>query len=237
MWQEVEHQVGVVHLVVGADEAAALEVVGGAGTPPEEQPLEPDPGASPPGQLRLQATPAASRRTGCRPRGGPAGSCPTPGRWWTGEITDRAQVVGVADPRELEELRRVDRPAAEDHLTRLDATEPAVVDVVDTGGTGAGEGHPRTNAPVVTDRLGRCITGCRYACDAREPPAPVHVAVEGGEALLLVAVDVVGERVTGLLGRPEERPEERVGGRAALEHQRAARRATRPRRPCRSPSA
>ena len=46
-----------------------------------------------------------------------------------------------------------------------------------------------------------------------EPATAVQVAVEAGEPLLPVAVDVVGERVAGLLGRLEERREERVLGR------------------------
>ena len=55
----------------------------------------------------------------------------------------------------------------------------------------------------------------------REAAAAVHVAVEPGEALLAVAVDVVGEVVPRLLGGLEERAEERVGGRPLLEHERA----------------
>ena len=55
----------------------------------------------------------------------------------------------------------------------------------------------------------------------REPPAVVHVAVELGEALLAVAVHVVGERVAGLLDGLEERVEERPLRRSALEHERA----------------
>ena len=54
-----------------------------------------------------------------------------------------------------------------------------------------------------------------------EPPAVVDVAVEGGEALLLEAVDVVRERVSRLLHRLEERLEQRARGGAALEHERA----------------
>ncbi len=55
----------------------------------------------------------------------------------------------------------------------------------------------------------------------RPAAAPVDVAVEPGEALLPVAVDVVGQREARLLGGLEEHPEERVGGRTALQQQRA----------------
>ena len=54
-----------------------------------------------------------------------------------------------------------------------------------------------------------------------QPAAAVQVAVEPREALLAVAVDVVGARVARLDGRVEERREERVVGRPALEHERA----------------
>src|SRR5699024_7308787 len=53
-------------------------------------------------------------------------------------------------------------------------------------------------------------------------PAPLaHVPVEGGEALLAVAVDVVGAGVAGLGRGLEEGLEERAGGRATLEGERA----------------
>ena len=54
-----------------------------------------------------------------------------------------------------------------------------------------------------------------------QPAAAVDVAVELREPLLPVAVDVVGQRVAGLLHGLEERAEQRVVGRAALQHQRA----------------
>ena len=49
----------------------------------------------------------------------------------------------------------------------------------------------------------------------------MHVAVERGEPLLPVAVHVVGQRVSGLLHRFEEGPEQGTAGRAALQDQRA----------------
>ena len=55
----------------------------------------------------------------------------------------------------------------------------------------------------------------------RHPPAAVDVPVELREPLLPVAVDVVGQRVAGLLRGFEEGPEERVLGRPALEQERA----------------
>ena len=54
----------------------------------------------------------------------------------------------------------------------------------------------------------------------RQPAAVVHVAVERGESLLAIAVDVVGERVARLLDRREEGLEQRSARGAALEHER-----------------
>ncbi len=54
-----------------------------------------------------------------------------------------------------------------------------------------------------------------------QPPPAADGAVEPAEALLPLAVDVVGGGIAGLPGRLEQRPEERVGGRAAFQHQRA----------------
>ncbi len=52
-----------------------------------------------------------------------------------------------------------------------------------------------------------------------QAPTPVHVAVERREALLPVAVHVVGERVARLLHRLEEGAEQRARGRTALQHE------------------
>ena len=57
------------------------------------------------------------------------------------------------------------------------------------------------------------------ACCA-QPAAAADIAVEGGEALLLVAVDIVGQRVAGLLHCLEKRCEQWVRRRPAFQHQR-----------------
>ena len=53
-----------------------------------------------------------------------------------------------------------------------------------------------------------------------QAPAAVDVAVERREALLAVAVDVVGQRPARLLRGLEQRVEQRAARRAALEHER-----------------
>jgi hypothetical protein len=103
-------------------------------------------------------------------------------------------------------VRRVDRAAAEDHLAgphdlsalELDAgcARPLEDDAVDE----------RPAADLEVRAAHRRVEVC--ACRAHAP-TPVECPVERGEALLPVAVDVVGQLVAGLLHRFEERGEER----------------------------
>ena len=55
----------------------------------------------------------------------------------------------------------------------------------------------------------------------RQAPPPIDVAIEGVEALLAVAVDVGGQRMSGLLHGLEEGLKQRAGGRTPLELERA----------------
>ena len=78
------------------------------------------------------------------------------------------------------------------------------------------------SARVCTSRLGRRHHGVQVRAGRAQAPTAADVAVEAGEALLAVPVDVVGELVAGLLHRREERSEQRVGRGPALEHERPA---------------
>ena len=99
------------------------------------------------------------------------------------------------------------------------AARPAVVDAGDPVALHDQPGDHRERVHVeVLAAHHRVQVGAGRA----EPAAAVDVAVEGREALLPVAVHVVGERVPGLLDGLEERAEQRAGGRPALEDQRAA---------------
>src|SRR5437764_1189858 len=53
------------------------------------------------------------------------------------------------------------------------------------------------------------------------PVAAIDVAVKGGEALLLIAVDVVGQRISRFLDSGEERLEQWIDRWAALHLERA----------------
>ena len=77
-----------------------------------------------------------------------------------------------------------------------------------------------TNALVITSRFGLSHHRMQVGAGGRKPAAVADVAVELRETLLPVTVYVIGARVTGLLGRGEERLEQRVGRRTALERKR-----------------
>ncbi len=77
-----------------------------------------------------------------------------------------------------------------------------------------------TKARVRTSRLPATHDRVQVGPGRGEPPALVHVAVEGREALLAVAVHVLRQRVAGLLDGLEERAEQWVRRRAPLEDER-----------------
>ena len=144
----------------------------------------------------------------------------------TGQVGDDrdaegAEVVGAPDAGQLEELRRVDRPAGEDDLAAFDAFGAAALPL-DVDGDRAppleddpGHERPRPDGQVLpaTDRLEVRLRG-------RQPPAVVDVAIERRETLLAVAVDVVGQVVARLLAGREEGLEQRVRGRTTFQDQR-----------------
>src|SRR5262245_16028127 len=137
--------------------------------------------------------------------------------------TDRLEVLGIAHAGELEELRRVDRAAAEDHLARRDPLDPAPVPDVDADRARAVE-HDAQHECATADLEVRAV---RYGMEVRARRAPAAAvadrAVERAEAFLAVPVDVGGALVAGLGRRLEERAEELVRRRPALEDERPAR--------------
>ncbi len=73
-----------------------------------------------------------------------------------------AQLCLVADARQHEELRGVDRPAGEDHfLCGADGASHPVLLVLDSDGRGALEQNPGGLAPVRTVRFFRFSAGRR----------------------------------------------------------------------------
>ncbi len=115
--QEVEHQVGVVDVLVAAREPAALEVVGGTEATAVEQPLVGDPGPFAPletgrdrdrllrGVLDIDLEVVLQ-------------VLPHPGRVVDHVDAESTEQRLVADTGQLEQLRGVDRAAAQDHRRR-----------------------------------------------------------------------------------------------------------------------
>ena len=150
---------------------------------------------------------------------------PTAGRSCTTGMPSAPSSVRVADATELQQLRRVERAAAQDDLAAVTLVRvpPRRVPILHADRPRAVEQHAMHERPG-RDRAGSAAVHHRVQVGAggAQPPAAADVAVELGEALLPVAVDVVGERVAGLLHRFEEGAEQRVGRRPALEHERPA---------------
>ncbi|CAB4885518.1 unannotated protein [freshwater metagenome] len=136
---------------------------------------------------------------------------------------DRPQVLGVADAGELQELWGVEGAAAQDHLAGGDARgAPALLHDVHADGAIAVHHDGRDlrsrahrEVPAVHDRV-------QVRAGGRQSAAPTQIAVERGEPLLLISVDIAGYRVSGLLDGFEECAEERVAHRASLEFERPA---------------
>ena len=103
----------------------------------------------------------------------------------------RAQFVGRADPRQLQQLRRIDRPACQDHLTPgVDDRLHAVAAIDD----------PRRPSPVEDDAAGQRmghhgqVRAAHRRFEIGAGGAPAASAMDGhvhpAEAFLLIAVDV-----------------------------------------------
>ncbi|MEH3076731.1 MAG: hypothetical protein PGN11_08605 [Quadrisphaera sp.] len=119
------------------------------------------------------------------------------------------EVGGVTDARELQQLGRAERPAAQDHLTGVDAAlELAAAQVVHAHRAGALHADAGHRGQRVHGEVLAVHHRVQVGAGGAEALAVAHVPVEGREALLAVAVDVVGERVPGLLHGFEERAEQ-----------------------------
>ena len=133
--------------------------------------------------------------------------------------TERLEVLCIAHAAQLEQLGRVERAAAEHDFLGVHRVLGAAHAVLDTRGAVAVEQHP-VHQCAGGDREVRSLHHrVQVGAGSTEPTAAVHVAVEPREALLAVAVHVGGARVTGLLRGGEERLDQRVVGRTALEHE------------------
>ncbi len=217
--QEVEHQVGVGHVVVAPDEAPGLEVVGRPGPAARKQP---------PGADHRPVAPLQRRGHRDRQLGRVLDVhlqvvlqvLAHPGQ--VGDHVDavRGQVGGVADAGKLQQLRGVDRAAAHDDLAGAHLLHPGTPGVLDADRPGSVEENPGHQGAADHLQVGAAHHRVQVGPRRAEPPSPVDVPVERGEALLPVSVDVGGQRVARLPHRLEERTEQRAGRWPALEYQR-----------------
>jgi len=111
----MEHEVGVLDVIVAAGESPTFEVVGGSWSPPEK-PLQPDERTPPPGQIgrdrhRLERPVLDIHLEMVLEVLADAGEMVD------GLDPDRTEMVGVTDPGELEELRRIERTSAQDDFS------------------------------------------------------------------------------------------------------------------------
>ena len=144
-----------------------------------------------------------------------------------GKIVDRRdadlpQMRGIADARQLQELRRIDGARRYDDLAvGMRRDDPAAALVFDAGGAlsveqdAAGEGPGRElHVPAAQGRA-------EIGVGDRPAGAVPHRHLHGAEAFLLAAVVVGRHRIAGLASGFDEGVIERIGAGAARDVQRA----------------
>jgi hypothetical protein len=219
--KEMEHEVRVGHLLVAAHEAAGFKMVGGSVSFPQKEPLGADAGA---------VAPLEGGRDG---HGLGAGVLdidlqmilevlPHPRNVCDHVDSEGAELGGIADAGELQELRGIDGPATEHDLTGV-GPDLAVTGqlVFDGDGPLAVEDDLRDEGPGVDFEVRAIHDRVEVGAGGADPPPSVQVAVEGGKPLLPVPVHVVGERIPGFDDGPEEGAEQGVRDRSPFEHERA----------------
>ena len=196
--QEVILQVRVLDTGAAADEAARLEVAGGAQALAEEHPVDAD----------LQLVPGLERRVERHRL--LAGVLDVDLQVVLQVLADAravgrhrdamgAQVVGRADAREQEQLRRIDRTACQDHFPLgagpgLGTASP----VGDAGRAAVHEIDPADQRAVDDREVGPLYRRAQVTLGRRPAFAGPAGAVHARQAFLLMAVHVLGHRIAGL---------------------------------------
>ena len=147
-----------------------------------------------------------------------------------GQIMDELDVVpadfaGGADPGQKEKLRRIDRAAAKDHFpVRADLMSLLFAGVFDANRAAVLDKDARRLSPRDDGEIGPLQDGRQVARGGARPPAIGNGAVDGAEALLARAVEIVRVRVPGLLARldPGQRQRTRDAGPRHLQRAAAA---------------
>ena len=208
--QEMELNVGVANAGARADEAARLEMVGGAEAAPAHQPLGADERAPDEARVRKER----DRLPGGDLKGefemvlqvladaGPVGDHVDP---------ERAQFRRRPHARQLQELRRIDRAAAKNDLApRARLLLAPVAAVVDADRAAAVEGD--SGRQRVGDHLevGPLHRRPEIGVGGRPAHAVPHRHVERAKPLLPLAVEIGADRIARLPARLDEGVVERV---------------------------
>ena len=151
---------------------------------------------------RLQANCTYTSRWSCR-------LAPTAGTSATTSMPWRASRSAGPTPDSCRSWGELMEAAAADHLAGLHGSGAAALDICHARGPGALEEDPRGEGTGDEMEVAPAQHGMQVGPGRAEAAAPVNVAVEGGEALLAVAVDVGGATVARLLGGLQEGLEQR----------------------------
>src|SRR5208283_415274 len=210
--KKMEHQIRVRDALVATRESSDLEVVRRARAAPEEEPLGADPGPIPPFQRRRDRHRLRARVLDVDLEM-VLQVLTDAGKLLHHVGIEGPQFVGIANARQLQQVRRVEGASTQDDLASMHLTITPRSFGLDPDGPPAFEedlGHER---PALDVEVRPAHHRVQVGTGRSEAPAPVNVPVKGRESLLAIAVHVRGELVAGLLHSLEESLEERaVGG-------------------------
>ena len=219
--QEVEHEVRVILVLIGAHEAAALEVGGSNRALVGQQPLQTHERPAPLIQVRLGG-------------GGGLGGLILDVDLevvlqvlaHTRQVLDDVnsvllQNLTVTNAGDFQQLRGIDGAGGQDDLLGVDAVDAALPLVLDTDGLLALEEDLGGESAGADLEVLAIHIGVQVSAGSGPTLAVLNIAVERCEALLAVTVDVIGQVVAGLLYGLEQGLEELGGSRATGEVQRA----------------
>ena len=181
-----------------ADEAAGLEMVAAAEAAAGQEPAAADQGAPPRGHLRVKRDGLAR------------GHLEVKLQVVLQVLTDPLEIVHHVDAEvgeflarpdagELQQLRRVDGPAADDHFaSRPHLVAQVVAPVAHAHRAPALEQDARGQRVRAHLQIGAVQRRAQIGVGRTAAPARAHRHIHAPEALLLVAVHVLGQRVAGL---------------------------------------
>ena len=219
--QEVEHEVRVVLILIGAHEAAALEVGGSNRALVGQQPLQAHERPAPLIQVRLGG------------RGGLGGLIldvdlevvlQVLAHTW--QVLDDVnsvllQNLTVTNAGDFQQLRGVNGTGGQHDLFGINAVNAALPLVLDADGLLALEEDLGGESAGADLEVLAIHIGVEVSAGSGPALAVLNITVERSEALLAVTVDVIGQVVAGFLHRLEQGLEELGGSRTAGEVQRA----------------